>query len=577
MADDEPQTFDIARLIGSMATGKAEVYLKEARLGLDEAGWTAFSAAGAAAHVCGDLELTELLAGDPGKHVSYSTQQFVTKAMPECDLELDGLLALITASASREENGKTPYWMISAVEKWLGFDTGKLTLLLDAICDDRAPAELMHVTLAIGLKIDRPRFLQVGIDLLAGADAEERQIASNVFGQAADLSPTDLATVVEALQDALRTARGVDVGPPLRALLATAIREPRHSPIGIAALEEVQGRTDVHVREAIAMEMMFGAAKADPTLGRIALPMLHGTGEDETPTIEGIDHILSENLSGPLAVEAEALADAMLTGRIATLKRLDSYEYRLRSDPGGALPRTVTRWLAADQLPLHAAVRDLSLGVLDDPMTFDLDFASAGLSARRTVSIARRSCGVLMLTPESASSIIVSLMKTGPAEAIPALAAILWDPLLISYWTGPRKYLEAVLPSLRGQAAGAIRDVIARLDRYSAAVEDARDIVELQPSQHHRYLFALKRHREQLKMQKRAQEGSVLASLFPMSIMLFGDSAVYEMETGSGEPVRQENRLGTQEYSHELPRLDVIDPFGTWYRRARMINMRDDG
>ena len=56
---------------------------------------------------------------------------------------------------------------------------------------------------------------------------------------------------------------------------------------------------------------------------------------------------------------------------------------------------------------------------------------------------------------------------------------------------------------------------------------------------------------------------------------MFGDSAVFDVITEPGKSIRQESRMGVHEYSHELPRLDIIDPFGTWYQRARMV--RDGG
>ena len=158
---------------------------------------------------------------------------------------------------------------------------------------------------------------------------------------------------------------------------------------------------------------------------------------------------------------------------------------------------------------------------------------------------------------------------------IPALAATLWDPLLISYWTGPRKYLEAVLPDLPQPASEAVASVIAKLDRYSENVGKARDIPELHPSQHHRHIAAIKRHEEHLAIEKAAREGSIFAAIGSTSIIMFGDSAVFDVITEPGKSIRQESRMGVHEYSHELPRLDIIDPFGTWYQRARMV--RDGG
>jgi hypothetical protein len=558
-----------------MHDGKTDEYLNQAMSALDDPAWAAFADDAGAAHRRGDLDLTSVLAGELGCRVGYATQQFVEKAVAASGLGLDGLLALATAGALREKDSETPYWMKSAIGQWGELDQGNPARLLGAIRDARASIDLVYVAIATGIKVDRPRFLPVVTGMLEGPDAAESDVAANVLGQISDLSPADLATASDALQATLRAAHGERVGAPLRALLDIAVRDASSAAIGIDALTEVSARADRHVRAAITNSMMFGAKKADPALAKPALALLHETAADETGTLEGIDCILSENLSGPLADDIAALADRLLGDETVTMKRLDSYEHQLLTDTGGALVQTVTRWLLADQMPLYTAVRDMCLAVYGNPMTFSLDFSSAALSPQRAVRIARRSCAILFLSPETAASVIVSLMRTGPREAIPALGAILWTPLLISYWSGPRKYLEAVQGDLPDAAADAVRDAIARLDRYSADIEKARDLPELRPSPHHRHLGAIKRHRDQLAIQKSAQEASVFGSVFPTSIMMFGDSTVYDMVVEPGKAIRQESQLGVQEHSHELPRLDVIDPFGTWYRRARMISDGD--
>lgn len=572
MTEHTTNGFDSASLAAAMHDGEADEYLNQAMRALDDTAWAAFADDAGAAHRRGDLDLTSVLAGEPGRQVGYATQQFVEKAAPASGMGLDGLLALAKAGALREKDGETPYWMKSAIGQWGELDQENPGRLLEAIRDGRASVDLIQVAIATGIKVDRPAFLPIVIGMLKGPDAAESDVAANVLGQTSDLSPADLATASDALQATLRATQGARVGAALRALLDIAARDTSPVAIGLAALAEVSARADRHVRAAITNSMMFGAKKADPALARPALALLHETEADETGTIEGIDFILSENLSDPLAADVAALADRLLGGETVTMKRLDSYEHQLLTDTGGALVQTVTRWLLTDQMPLYTAVRDLCLAVYGNPMTFDLDFSSAALAPQRAVRIARRSCAILLLSPETAASVIVSLMRTGPPQAIPALGAILWNPLLISYWTGPRKYLEAVLEDLPVAAADAVRDAIARLDRYSADIEKARDLPELRPSPHHRHLAAIKRHRDQLAIQKAAQEASVFGSIFPTSIMLFGDSTVYDMVVEPGKTVRQESLLGVHEHSHELPRLDVIDPFGTWYRRARMIS-----
>ncbi|HYD12879.1 MAG TPA: hypothetical protein VEC11_08530 [Allosphingosinicella sp.] len=572
MSDEEEkqEALNVTSLAAAIAAGAADAYLKTMLHTLDHDGWTAFADASVAAHRRGDIDLTALLDGPTDRRIGHATQRLVGHALPASGMSLADVLRLDAAAAARTQGEGIPYWLSAAFGEWCRTSPDNVVAAFDALKSGEAAPRLAQPAVAAALAVDRARFLPTVLAMLDGSDEAGQDAAANVLGRIEDLAPADLDATVAALEAALSRARGDRVVAPLRALLAIAMRG--QGAVGARALGEAATRADAHVREAVAMEMMFGAAKAPPEVTRPALALLAGTGADEIATIEGIDHILAENLSGPLAADFAGLTDRLLVGGVASMKRLDSYQHRLLEAGAGAVGLAVTRWLLGDELRLYAAVSDICLSVHGDPLTFELDFSGSGLTAERAVRIARRSCGVLLISPEAAASIIVSLMRSGPADAIPALAEILWDPLLISYWIGPRKYLEDVLPGLPPAAAEAVTGVIARLERYSAAVEAARDMPELRPSQHHRHLVAIKRREEQIAIEKAAREGSVLASLFPMSVMLFGDSAIYDVVTEPGKTIRQETPLGVHEYSHELPRLDVIDPFGTWYQRATMMS-----
>lgn len=570
--DDEREAFDAAGLAAAMAAGEPDVYTKRATRALDEEGWTAFVDGVIAAHRRGDLDLSAVLDGYVDRRVGHGTQLLVGQAVPRSGIVLAGVMRLDAAAAARSEGEASAHWMSTAFGEWCQASGDNVDTALAGLRSGDVPGRLARPAVAAALLVDRARFLSTVLAMLDGSVEAERDAAADVLGRLQDLAAADLDASVAGLERVLARARGGHVKSPLRALLQIAVRDAGHGDAGLRALAEVSPRADAHVREAVAMEMMFGAGMASPGLARAALPLLADTGADEIAAIEGIDHILAENLTGPIAAEVAQLAEALLGSGTATMKRLDSYQHRLLTSGSDAIAATVTRWLRADELGLHAAVRDLCLAIHGEPLTFELDFSGEGLTAADAVRIARRSCGVLLLAPESAASIMVSLMRTGPADAITAIASILWDPLLISYWSGPRKYLEAVLPALPPPAAEAVAGAIARLDRYAAAVEAVRDLPELRPSQHHRHLVAIKRREEQLAIEKAAREGSVFASLFPTSVMLFGDSAIYDVVTEPGSSIRQETPLGTHEYSHELPRLDVIDPFGTWYQRRTMMS-----
>lgn len=561
--------FDVAALAQAMLAGTVDEFLRKVFIGDDQV-WDELVDAAAEAHRRGEMDLTGLLEERQEPRVSPATQQFLEQVLPKIDLSFARLVELSVSPIVREEDGSSPYWFIEAVARWCQQNPERPGEALEAIEAGSAPADLTRAVLVSGLKVNRVGFLPLLLSRLP-TGLSTLDLASAVLGRFDAFDSAEVDTVAAALSQAVRASHGEHVVEPLRALLALANRYAAAVPVAQRCLDDIASRVDQHVRRAIAVEMSFVGGASPQPLAATALALLLGTGADERAAIDAIDHILSRNLAGPLAVPAAALGDRLLTTGGATIKRLDSYAHRLLADKAGALSAAVTRWLLADTARLHMAVRDVCLEVYGDPIIFDLDFSSARLTPERSVRIARHASGTLMLAPESAASIIVSLMRTAAAEAIAYLAELLFDPLLISYWAGPRKYLEGVLPSVPTAAADAIRGAVERLDRYASDVEKARDLPELRPSQRHRYIAAVKRHEEQIAIGKAAREGSIFASIMPMSVMLFGDSAVYDMIVEEGKSIRQETPMGVHEIEHALPRLDVIDPFGTWYKRLQLI------
>jgi hypothetical protein len=339
------------------------------------------------------------------------------------------------------------------------------------------------------------------------------------------------------------------------------------------ALDRVARRSDAHVRQAVATEMMFDIAKADDVLAAAALALLRDTGQSELGTIDAIDHILSHDLKGRLAEEQRALLDTLLARRAATMTQLDSTARDLLTGNPADYSATLVRWLASNNLAHVVAVRDLCTGFGEDAPRFDLDFT--GLPRDAAERVAKRCCALLMVFPETVASILASLMRTGPADAIPLIEQLLFDPLLISYWSGPRAYLKSILSGAPAAMAEAIGRTIERLDRYIAAVDAVRDLPELRPSQHRGFLVETKRREESIAINKAAQRQSVFAEIFPTSILLYGDAANFDMHVEPGKVVREETRMQTHEFSHELPRLDVIDPFGFWFQRERLLRGED--
>ncbi|CAN5495680.1 hypothetical protein BH10PSE12_BH10PSE12_07780 [soil metagenome] len=569
----EPR-FEIADLLAATRAGTLETFLKAAHLSIEGPDWTVLTEPGIAAHQAGEIDLLEGLAVEDSAPLNYATQRFLEQLLPVLDIPLADMTALIARLTARTRGTGTNHFLRTGFSAWMEAEAARPFAALEAIQAGAAPTDLLNATLHVGLQIDRVRFLAEASRLLADGSSDERETAAGILGRFSGFTPEELDQVVERLEASLAKATGAAVTGPLRALLAIALRAPGRPEMGLRVLASIAGRSDAHVRAAVALEMTFDIANAPDTLAAAALALLHAIGNEEAATIDAIDHILSHDLKDRLEAAQSALLDAVLGARAVTMEQLDSVARALLTGDRLVFSATVTRWLLSDNLAHVLAVRDLCGSFLDEAPQFEIDFT--GLSQVHAERIARRCCALLMLYPETIASILASLLRTGPADAVPRIEQLLFDPLLISYWTGPRTYLESILPEAPPAMGAVIARLLARHDRYKAGVEAVQDLKELRPSQHQRFLVETRRREESRAIHKAAQSQSSFADIFPTSLLLYGDSAIFDVHLGPEQVARQETPMQTHEYSQELPRLEVIDPFGAWFQRDRLLRDEDE-
>lgn len=406
-----------------------------------------------------------------------------------------------------------------------------------------------------------------------GSD-DERWSAANLLGRFDAYSAYEQDRATKALRAAIRRETGGAVQAPLRALLHIAANIAGKESEGIAAIADRAASNDEHVRNAIASEMMFSISKAPAPLANAAFDALMATGPGEDDTIDVIDQILSTTMAGPLAPAAHALLDHLLTSRAARLKKLDATAMAiLNSDP---VPRSalIGSWLRSPSFRHFDAVLDICRGIGDDAPQFDVDMSE--WSTDEALRAIRRASAILLAFPATLTSILVSALRTAPVSVRPRAEHLVFDPLLMTFWTASRAYLETAVKSGPRHAQDAIRRVLAAHDTYQAAIEAVYEIKELAPSEHHRNLVDQKQREESQAISKNAMKGSIFGEMFPTSVMLYGDAAVYDVYQSEDESVRQETQMVSQGFSTEVLRYDMVEPFWARYRRDTLLRGETD-
>lgn len=140
MEDHDDVTYDSSGLARAMRSGETDAYLKAVRQKLDDPAWTEFTDDAIAAHRRGgEIDLVNLLKGDPSTRVGYATQQILERTVPACTTDLDDVLVL-TADATARGGEGVPYWMLSALSRWCELSPANASAAMDAVRDGRAPA-----------------------------------------------------------------------------------------------------------------------------------------------------------------------------------------------------------------------------------------------------------------------------------------------------------------------------------------------------------------------------------------------------------------------------------------------------
>lgn len=539
----------------------------DALLALDEEAASEFKAQVAEAHRAGDIDLVATAADTLGP-IDHFVGKAYEAAIIELDLDLTTVVGMANAFAGRSHDGRVPYFMFDAVGAWAARDESRVAGMIVAIAAGEAPASLRIATLQAGLRVDRARYLPLVATMLTTGDAAEAEAAAFVIGTVTAADATESSLVSVALATAISDGDPERRASAFEAALTIGLREGGDPADALNALEAIDAHGDARLRRIAANRMFMTRGAITAALQQRLLAMLSRVEQGETETIEAINMAIAPRLKGPSSAPYRALLGDILARGVADLEAMDDSAHQILTANDGSLEALVADWVADGSDGLINAVRDISgIPGSDKELTLELDFSGHELTAEQTLASARKIAGSLMLEPETATSIILSLMRTGHPDAGDGLEALLFNPILISYWEGPRRYLERLAPDQPPSVQSRISRLIAALDDYEGAVRNAGVVSELGPTARQSFLRQLYRAEEQRKVREAMPRRSGILDLIPVTRVLHGDSVVSEVFTGNGPPQRQEFRMGNVSHSMPLARLDAIDPVGFWYQR----------
>lgn len=229
--------------------------------------------------------------------------------------------------------------------------------------------------------------------------------------------------------------------------------------------------------------------------------------------------------------------------------------------------RVLTRWLISGN---RALCNNLGIIICDShienlPLEIDL-FELPLRNPEQFVFVARKAIGYLFFKPISAASILISLMRnTTDAGVLRDLGKLLFNPLLLNYSRTLKEYVEKQSKEEDKIVNSTILQAIKALDNYLENLSSVGCLLALHPCEAQREAY--RRHFSRIfeESMRDAEKKSVLLSLFPKRVLLYGNKSICYINHSDGQLQRTEIPLQRHEAEMECPRMEYIDPFGLDY------------
>ncbi len=196
----------------------------------------------------------------------------------------------------------------------------------------------------------------------------------------------------------------------------------------------------------------------------------------------------------------------------AKSKQFHSFCEWIREEPANA-SYLFARWLNSGDFFLCSFLAEMVSGG-DKGAALSLLPQDLPPKAVDQVFLARKCIGFLWLHEITAASILLCLVEHGHPGAVPEIEGLLWEPLLLSYSSELRPYLEQQASNASPTVAKAAKDLILRHKAYIKGLEQAQDLSELEPSNEARRAAAVKDHQRNTDIQKQARKMSVFGDMF---------------------------------------------------------------
>ena len=321
--------------------------------------------------------------------------------------------------------------------------------------------------------------------------------------------------------------------------------------------------TVIH-RMAMAFHRHF--AKMIPDEVQSCIKMMLKVDPKNKGTIEKIDSALVEMWKAD-----PPQAGRMVAGLIAQTEArinedgLKGFFFETKNGDRRDLAKLATAWLLEGDFHVCSTLTSHLSEVNATTPCVDVHPDDLPSSAADQIFVCRKAVGFLFISPMTAASWIVAVLRGGNAEAAEKVADLLFDPLLLNYCGTLKDWLDSIAQTDEPWTKE-IRKALANAQELLDGFEAAREIVELEPPTEHRTLVRLQEEEKALRIREIAQEKSVFAKFVTHQTLLYGDESSVLIKDIDGTHRFQTMEMSQVSFRSDIPMGLIYDPTGTeWF------------
>lgn len=522
-------------------------------------------------HNAGEIDLLGILTTDVVErhsgHNFFQGQHVYEKLIPKISGSVREMVRVVETLRVGGGDDLAAGMHIDKFAKWCGDGASRPFDLLALIDEGVAEADgYLIIAIKTGVMIDRTLFIDRAYDFLENGTERQRLNALSALTQ---IEMPDEAEW-DRLLAALSAARQANSSDPFRGQFLSSVvkRFKGAPPERAAALERMAaaavaegGDQTLHAAAGI---LAYGDTPISDDLERQLLDALRNVKGTNGGTLNMLDYGLSKLVkSGKADIVRTFVHDLIVRDEDAVrLGKLDSTVRAIVEDPGDALPDWVVAWLREGDPRLCSAMDRAMFDAGRDETALRVDFSSYGLRDAEYPYLARKVVASFFLKPLLMASLLASLLRSAPADAIAEVEEVLVDSVLKNYAGSTRKHLDPIAADEADPSAPAVRRALAAQDEYLEGLKSPGSVPELHPSERERQL-EWERHTDSMTdAMRKARKKSIFAQIATESVLLYGRRAVSWVERPGEEPRRMESTLGSIGTSFEMPRIDIVDPVG---------------